>query len=51
VGALLTQMAPFAAAVAAVRLHALAGRRAAAANGAGGMIASDVIEALAAVRR
>jgi NAD(P)H-hydrate epimerase len=42
---------PFEAACAAVRLHALAGIRAAAAHGVEGVIASDVIEQLGAVRR
>jgi NAD(P)H-hydrate epimerase len=42
---------PFEAAAAGVRLHALAGLRAAAARGVNGMIASDVIEQLPAVRR
>ena len=42
---------PFAAACAAVRIHALAGIAAAAARGSvEGVIASDVIEALAGVR-
>jgi ADP-dependent NAD(P)H-hydrate dehydratase / NAD(P)H-hydrate epimerase len=47
VGALLAKgMDPFAAACAAVRLHALAGRRAADRFGPDGVIASDVIEAI-----
>jgi ADP-dependent NAD(P)H-hydrate dehydratase / NAD(P)H-hydrate epimerase len=51
IGALLAmELDPFVAACGGVRLHALAGRRAAAARGAEGMIASDVIEALPAVR-
>jgi NAD(P)H-hydrate epimerase len=51
VGALLAaKLEPFEAAAAAVRLHALAGRRAAERRGADGMIASDVIEELSAVR-
>jgi NAD(P)H-hydrate epimerase len=51
VGALLAaRLEPFEAAAAAVRLHALAGRRAAALHGRDGMIASDVIEALSEVR-
>lgn len=41
---------PFTAAAAAVRLHALAGVRAAERHGRDGMIASDVIEALGEVR-
>jgi len=41
---------PFTAAVAGVRLHALAALRAGARHGVQGMIASDVIEALPAVR-
>jgi NAD(P)H-hydrate epimerase len=41
---------PFTAACAAVRLHALAGVHAAVRHGGEGVIASDVIEALAAVR-
>jgi len=41
---------PFTAACAAVRLHALAGVRAAAVHGAEGVVASDVVESLAAVR-
>jgi NAD(P)H-hydrate epimerase len=41
---------PFEAACAAVRLHARAGVRAAARHGGEGLIASDVIEALSAVR-
>jgi NAD(P)H-hydrate epimerase len=41
-------MEPFTAACAAVRLHALAGHRAAALRGADGVIASDVVDALAA---
>lgn len=46
-GAMLAKgLDPFAAACAAVRLHAGAGRRAAAARGAEGVIARDVIEAL-----
>jgi NAD(P)H-hydrate repair Nnr-like enzyme with NAD(P)H-hydrate dehydratase domain len=44
------ELDPFLAASAGVRLHALAGLRAAAAGGPEGMIASDVIEALPAVR-
>jgi ADP-dependent NAD(P)H-hydrate dehydratase / NAD(P)H-hydrate epimerase len=53
VAALLAQgLAPFAAATAAVWLHAAAGREAARRHGAPeGVIASDVIEALPAVRR
>jgi len=51
VGALLAaQVEPLRAAVAAVRLHALAGIAAAARRGRDGMIASDVIEELAVVR-
>ena len=51
-GALLARgVEPFEAACAGVRLHALAAIRAAARHGAEGLIASDVIEALAAVRR
>jgi NAD(P)H-hydrate epimerase len=51
VGALLAaRLEPFLAAAAAVRLHALAGIRAAAHRGRDGMIASDVIEELSAVR-
>jgi NAD(P)H-hydrate epimerase len=51
IGALLAmELDPFLAASAGVRLHALAGLRAAAAGGPEGMIASDVIEALPAVR-
>jgi NAD(P)H-hydrate epimerase len=47
VGALLAKaIDPFTAACAAVRLHALAGRRAADRLGADGVIASDVIEAI-----
>ena len=42
---------PFAAACAGVRLHALAGVEAAARRGREGVIASDVVDALAAVRR
>jgi len=50
-GALLAAgLEPFAAAAAAVRLHALAARRAAERHGRDGMIASDVIEQLSAVR-
>jgi len=50
-GALLAAgLEPFTAAAAAVRLHALAGRRAAERHGRDGMIASDVIEQLSAVR-
>jgi NAD(P)H-hydrate epimerase len=43
-------LAPFDAACAAVRLHARAGVRAAARHGGEGLIASDVVEALSAVR-
>jgi NAD(P)H-hydrate epimerase len=51
IGALLAKgLEPFTAAAAGVRLHALAGIRAAARHGSDGLIASDVIEALAAVR-
>ena len=51
-GALLAKgVEPFEAACAGVRLHALAAIRAVAHRGAEGLIASDVIEALAAVRR
>ena len=51
VGALLAGgLDPFAAACAAVRLHALAGQRAAVVHGRDGMIASDVIEQLSTVR-
>jgi NAD(P)H-hydrate epimerase len=51
VGALLAAaVEPFMAAAAAVRLHALAGRRAAERHGRDGMIASDVIESLSEVR-
>jgi ADP-dependent NAD(P)H-hydrate dehydratase / NAD(P)H-hydrate epimerase len=51
VGALLASgLEPFVAACAAVRLHALAGVRAAERNGRDGMIASDVIAELSAVR-
>jgi NAD(P)H-hydrate epimerase len=51
VGALLAAaLEPFTAASAAVRLHALAGVRAAERRGRDGMIASDVIDELAAVR-
>jgi NAD(P)H-hydrate epimerase len=51
VGALLAaQVDPFEAAAAAVRLHALAGLRAAERRGRDGMIASDVIEELSGVR-
>jgi NAD(P)H-hydrate epimerase len=42
---------PFAAACAAVRLHALAGIQAAGEHGVDSVIARDVIEALPAVRR
>lgn len=50
-GAILAaRVKPFEAACAAVRLHALAGRRAAERRGRDGMIASDVIDELAAVR-
>jgi NAD(P)H-hydrate repair Nnr-like enzyme with NAD(P)H-hydrate dehydratase domain len=42
---------PFTAACAAVRLHALAGLHAAVHHGREGLIASDVVEALTAVRR
>jgi len=50
-GALLAaKLEPFAAAAAAVRLHALAGRAAAERHGRDGMIASDLIEELSAVR-
>jgi hydroxyethylthiazole kinase-like uncharacterized protein yjeF len=50
-GALLAaRLEPFTAAAAAVRLHALAGRRAAERHGRDGMIASDVIAELSAVR-
>jgi hydroxyethylthiazole kinase-like uncharacterized protein yjeF len=50
-GAILAaRVEPFEAACAAVRLHALAGRRAAERRGRDGMIASDVIDELAAVR-
>jgi NAD(P)H-hydrate epimerase len=50
-GALLAAgLEPFKAAAAAVRLHALAGQRAAERHGRDGMIASDVIEQLSAVR-
>jgi NAD(P)H-hydrate epimerase len=42
---------PFKAACAAVRLHALAGVHAAVLHGGEGVIASDVVESLAAVRR
>jgi NAD(P)H-hydrate epimerase len=41
---------PFTAACAAVRLHALAGVHAAVRHGAEGVVASDVIDALSAVR-
>ena len=41
---------PFLAAAAAVRLHALAGIRAAERHGRDGMIASDVIDELSSVR-
>ena len=52
IGALLAKgVEPFEAACAGVRLHALAAIRAVALRGAEGLIASDVIEALAAVRR
>jgi NAD(P)H-hydrate epimerase len=52
VGALLAKrIDPFAAACAAVRLHALAGRRAAELRGADGVIASDVIDALPRARQ
>ena len=51
-GALLAKgVEPFEAACAGVRLHALAAIRAVALRGVEGLIASDVIEALAAVRR
>jgi NAD(P)H-hydrate epimerase len=51
VGAMLAKgLEPFAAACAAVRLHALAAIEAARRHGTEGLIASDVIEALAAVR-
>ncbi len=51
-GALLAKgVEPFEAACAGVRLHALAAIHAVALRGAEGLIASDVIEALAAVRR
>ena len=51
-GALLAKgLDPFTAACAGVRLHALAAIRAAGQRGDEGLIASDVIEALAAVRR
>jgi NAD(P)H-hydrate epimerase len=51
-GALLAKgVEPFEAACAGVRLHALAAIAAVARHGAEGLIASDVIEALAAVRR
>jgi NAD(P)H-hydrate epimerase len=51
VGALLASgLEPFVAACAAVRIHALAGRRAAEWHGRDGVIASDVIEQLARVR-
>jgi NAD(P)H-hydrate epimerase len=51
VGALLAAgLETFEAAAAAVRLHALAGQRAAERHGRDGMIASDVIEQLSAVR-
>jgi NAD(P)H-hydrate epimerase len=51
VGAMLAAgLEPFEAAAAAVRLHALAGRRAAERHGRDGMIASDVIEQLSQVR-
>jgi len=51
-GALLAKgVEPFEAACAGVRLHALAAVRAVAQRGAEGLIASDVIEALAVVRR
>jgi NAD(P)H-hydrate epimerase len=51
IGALLAmRLDAFTAALAGVRLHALAGIRAAADRGVQGMIASDVIEALPAVR-
>jgi ADP-dependent NAD(P)H-hydrate dehydratase / NAD(P)H-hydrate epimerase len=52
VGALLAQgLDPFAAAAAAVRLHARAGRLAAAEHGVQGVIASDVVARLPAARR
>jgi NAD(P)H-hydrate repair Nnr-like enzyme with NAD(P)H-hydrate dehydratase domain len=47
---LAARLEPFTAAAAAVRLHALAGRRAAERHGRDGMIASDVIAELSAVR-
>jgi NAD(P)H-hydrate epimerase len=51
IGALLAaRVEPFIAAAAGVRLHALAGIRAADRHGRDGMIASDVIDQLAAVR-
>jgi ADP-dependent NAD(P)H-hydrate dehydratase / NAD(P)H-hydrate epimerase len=51
-GALLAKgLEPFEAACAGVRLHALAGVEAAARRGREGVIASDVVDALAAVRR
>jgi NAD(P)H-hydrate epimerase len=51
VGALLAAgLETFEAAAVAVRLHALAGQRAAERHGRDGMIASDVIEQLSAVR-
>jgi NAD(P)H-hydrate epimerase len=51
IGALLAMaLDPFVAACAGVRLHALAGIAAAGARGSEGLIASDVIEALSAVR-
>ena len=50
-GAMLAKgLEPFEAACAAVRMHALAGIRAGLAHGVEGMIASDVIEQLGAVR-
>jgi NAD(P)H-hydrate epimerase len=52
IGALLAKgMAPFTAACAGVRLHAEAGRRAAAEHGVDSVIAGDVIAALGAARR
>jgi len=53
IGAMLAggRLDAFTAALAGVRLHALAGRDAAARQGVAGMIASDVIESLPAVRR
>jgi NAD(P)H-hydrate epimerase len=51
VGALLAKsLDPFTAACAAVRLHALAGVHAAVRHGGEGVVASDVVESLAAVR-